>query len=69
MSLLDAVRIRALHLPSFGLRKWQRVKPLETFADVAQSYAHAAAIPYLITFGIDPHATATDRRDRQSAED
>jgi hypothetical protein len=58
MSILAAVWTKTLHLPTISIRIWPRPKLGRPISDAAQAYADAVAIPYLITFGLMPHASA-----------
>ena len=69
MSFLEAVRIRALHLPRVRASGVMRVNPLEAIAKAVQSYAEAAAMPYLLTFGMEPRASSSKTRSRQAVDD
>jgi hypothetical protein len=64
MSILTAVWVKSLHLPSIPTRLWPRLKLGRPIAKAVQSYADAVSIPYLITFGLEPHASATRERTR-----
>ena len=69
MSILEAVRIRALHLPTIIVPRWPRLKVGRTIAEAAKAYADAVAVPYLIAFGLEPQKTATRERKRQHFND
>jgi hypothetical protein len=62
MSILAAVWTKTLHLPTFSARIWPRLKLGRPISDAAQAYADAVSIPYLITFGLMPHGSATRER-------
>ncbi|MET0166518.1 MAG: hypothetical protein ABW318_16130 [Vicinamibacterales bacterium] len=69
MSFLEAVRIRTLHLPRVRASGVTWVNPLEAIAKAVQSYAEAAAVPYLLTFGFDRHESMSKTRNRQAVDD
>jgi len=52
MSILEAVRIRALHLPTMIVPRWPRLKVGQAIAEAAKAYDDAVAVPYLIAFGL-----------------
>jgi hypothetical protein len=62
MSTPAAVWIKSLYLRRTRVRKWPGPKLGPRISDAAQKYADAVSIPYLITFGLEPHASATRER-------
>jgi hypothetical protein len=69
MSILAAVSIKSLHLLGIPVRLWPRLKIGRSILGAAQGYADAVSIPYLITFGLEPHTSATREQVRHSFDD
>lgn len=65
MSILEAVRITALHLPKIVVPRWPWLKLGKAISEAPKACAEAVAFPYLIGFGLEPQKTATRERKRQ----
>ena len=62
MSMPATVWKKSLYLRRTPARKWPRLNLGLRIADAAKRYADAVSIPYLITFAVEPHASATTER-------
>src|SRR5262245_47886147 len=62
MSMPATVWIRSLYLRRTPAPKLPRLNLGLRIADAAQRYADAVSIPYVITFGLEPHKSTRDQR-------
>jgi hypothetical protein len=65
MSMPATVWIRSLYLRKTPAPKLPRLNLGLRIADAAQRYADAVSIPYVITFGLEPHTPETRERSKR----
>jgi hypothetical protein len=65
MSTPTTVWIKFLYFRRTPARKSPGLILGQGISDAVQKYADAVSIPYLITFGLEPHASATRERTRR----
>ena len=65
MSMPATVWIRSLYLRKTPAPKLPRLNLGLRIADAAQRYAAAVLIPYVITFGLEPHTPETRERSKR----